>query len=287
MTELLDRVNGLTDEIDELADKTKTAIEEKRLDECTQHIADMREKERTLRCILDPGNRDIDAESVKILLRFGHEIVSPIQSLIGWLTLLEDRTPNLKEKHIKDVDKAKDSLATIRNRAHYILGPDAFEPTRLNDFVKDIHERGELRPREYKDVKVTLSFEPHIGEIDIDKGKMEIVLQNLVRNACEAGAKNIDIKTRLSQDLEHAYIWVNNDNSFIPKDKRREIFEPGATFGWGKKPGVKGTGVGLDTVKEYVEKHLGKIGVSSNRGKKETKFWVRIPNAVREHKVRA
>lgn len=74
--------------------------------------------------------------------------------------------------------------------------------------------------------------------IDTDTGLLHQVLANIVKNACEAGARNIGIRT--SEHIgngEYIEIRISNDGKPIPADEAREIFIPFFT--------TKNTGSGI------------------------------------------
>jgi signal transduction histidine kinase len=97
------------------------------------------------------------------------------------------------------------------------------------------------------------------------------VWTNLIHNAVQAlgGHGEIVIETRV--DGRSVAVTVQDNGPGIPTEVMPKIFEPFFTT----KPKGEGTGLGLGIVKQIVDKHGGKIDVTSKPGC--TRFTVRIP----------
>ncbi|HWE27095.1 MAG TPA: ATP-binding protein, partial [Polyangia bacterium] len=97
------------------------------------------------------------------------------------------------------------------------------------------------------------------------------VWTNLIHNAVQAlgGRGDLLIETRV--DGANVAVTVQDNGPGIPSEVMPHIFEPFFTT----KPKGEGTGLGLGIVKQIVDKHGGKIDVTSAPGL--TRFTVRIP----------
>lgn len=100
------------------------------------------------------------------------------------------------------------------------------------------------------------------------------IVDNLVKNAIDAmehsPQKRLTLQTRL-EDKAVAII-VSDTGEGIAEENLARIFLPDFTT----KPIVKGTGLGLASVKTMVEAYSGDIQVESKKGEGTT-FIVRIP----------
>jgi signal transduction histidine kinase len=103
------------------------------------------------------------------------------------------------------------------------------------------------------------------------------VWTNLIHNAVQAlgGKGEILIETRVAdaKDGANVAVTVQDNGPGIPADVMPRIFEPFFTT----KPKGEGTGLGLGIVKQIVDKHGGKIDVTSKPGC--TRFTVLLPIA--------
>lgn len=113
------------------------------------------------------------------------------------------------------------------------------------------------------------------GRVKVDRAQLEQMLVNLVINAKDAlraGGK-VTLEVRASPDDEDcAQILVSDTGEGIPEEHLTRIFEPFFTT---KAPG-EGTGLGLATVRGFVEQAGGKIEVASELGQGTT-FTISLP----------
>ena len=88
-----------------------------------------------------------------------------------------------------------------------------------------------------------------VVEIDVDA--VERTLRNLLRNAVEAGAENVEISSRLlGQNLE---IVVSDDGPGMSDDEAAQAFDPFFTTK------ARGTGLGLAIARQELEEIGGKL----------------------------
>ncbi len=99
------------------------------------------------------------------------------------------------------------------------------------------------------------------------------VWTNLIHNAVQALRGEGDITIETEQVGEEAVVTVEDNGPGIPAEVMPRIFEPFFTT----KPKGEGTGLGLGIVRQIVDKHGGRIEVTSVPGK--TRFSVRLPLA--------
>ena len=106
-----------------------------------------------------------------------------------------------------------------------------------------------------------------------DPERLRWVLANLIRNAEQAGARRVEVRTR--HDGEWLEIDITDDGSGFEPAQWARLFEPFVTSG---RSG--GTGLGLYLCRRYVELAGGKIeGVSS--GPEGTTYRIRLRSADR------
>lgn len=89
-----------------------------------------------------------------------------------------------------------------------------------------------------------------------DLAHMGVVLTNLIRNAAQAGARNVWVEGRLDASGRGVRIVVQDDGPGVPRDRWDSLFEP---FGSSTKP--DGTGLGLYLCRRYVELGGGTITI--------------------------
>ena len=109
-----------------------------------------------------------------------------------------------------------------------------------------------------------------------DRGKVRLILDNLLSNAVKFTPRGGTISMHARADREQLVLDVMDSGPGIPEDERNRIFE---AFYQGKTPQgghVRGTGIGLSVVTEFVNAHGGSIEIleSPTGG---AHFRVRLP----------
>jgi len=128
---------------------------------------------------------------------------------------------------------------------------------------------------------IKYTFSSNVGKLEMcfDKGKMEMILYNLLSNAFNFTPDNGTISVELYVDQEgdnkRVHIKVSDTGIGIEQGETDKIFERFYQSERGERTGY-GTGIGLTIVKEYVEMHEGTIKVSSTPGKGSV-FEIIIP----------
>jgi signal transduction histidine kinase len=85
-----------------------------------------------------------------------------------------------------------------------------------------------------------------------DEGQISQILINLIKNALQAGAKQIDLSARMGKDDE-VIVEVANDGEPIPPSAQEQIFIPFYTTK------AEGSGIGLSISRQIMRNHNGSI----------------------------
>ena len=227
-------------------------------------------------CWLDVRTGDEPASvSVAASLRsLAHELKNPLGGLRGAAQLLSRRVLDSDLRAYADIIIAEvDRLNALVLR---LLAPASqAAPMAVN--VHAVLER----------VRVLLQMEGHAAERDYDPSLPEAigehdrlvqVFLNLARNAVEAGARRIVLRTRFERSAlfdngraDALRMDVIDDGVGVPDGLRATLFLPLVTGRDG------GTGLGLATAREIVADHGGRIGFDSRSGHTVFSVWLPIP----------
>lgn len=110
--------------------------------------------------------------------------------------------------------------------------------------------------------------------IHADRGQIYRVLTNLVRNAVQAGARQVTVG---AADNSPVRIEVQDDGPGVPAEVQPRLFEAFATSG---RRG--GSGLGLAIAREIVVAHQGEIHLEPGMGG-GARFVIELPGASRPH----
>lgn len=206
-----------------------------------------------------------------LLNSISHDLRTPLVSITGALSSLEDSGPTLDEEVKRSLVETAREEAERLNR----LVGNLLDITRLEAGGMQLHREDcdiqELigsaleqvgSPLNNRQVKVTIS--PAIPLVPLDFVLFVRVLVNVIDNALKYSPpeKPIDIQAHVSgQELE---ISVADRGEGIPPDDLERIFDK---FYRVQRPNnVSGTGLGLSICKGIVEAHNGVIRAQNRRG---------------------
>jgi signal transduction histidine kinase len=189
----------------------------------------------------------------------------------------------LKEKidygqALSEVGNLIDAIKTGTERTTEIIKGLRYFSRMDEDILKvaDIHENLNtaliLLRNKYKD-RITIEKKyGDIPQIECYPGQLNQVFMNILTNAIDAidGRGKVTIRTAKSNQM--VQITISDTGSGIPEEIRSKIFEPFFTT---KEVG-QGTGLGLSISHGIIEKHLGRIDLSSVVGK-GSEFVISLP----------
>ncbi len=190
-----------------------------------------------------------------------HEImntVTPIASLSSALS------QNLGDYSSEDISSALSTISTsseglISFVQSYRSLTHLSAPVRKAFYFKDIAaDTINIAHTNWPDV--TVSYIEHPSDIILyaDPGQISQVINNLVKNAAQAGASRIDISAEIDK-REQTVINVCNNGEPISKASQEQIFVPFYTT-----KGASGTGVGLSLSRQMVRLNGGTIKLTSS-----------------------
>lgn len=217
-----------------------------------------------------------------LIVYLAHDLKTPLTSVIGYLTLLEEEpqiSPKLRARYTGIALRKAERLEELIN--------EFFDITRLNltSLVLEPERTNFSRMLE----QLTSEFEPVLAEKELiwkrelapeveilcDRDKMERVFDNLIRNAVNYSYRGTEISIEMHTEEEQVKVCISNHGKTIPPEKLERIFEQFFRLdsAWGSSTG--GSGLGLAIAKEILELHGGTIKAES--GSESIRFTVRIP----------
>jgi two-component system, NtrC family, sensor histidine kinase GlrK len=128
---------------------------------------------------------------------------------------------------------------------------------RMRPLVKQIIENQQLT---LLSQRVRLDVNVDDLAVKADRGKMRLILENLLSNAIKYTPRSGTIHVRARAEESNLVLEVADSGPGIPPEERKQVFE---AFYTGKAPAghIKGTGIGLSVVMEFVNAHGGQIEI--------------------------
>jgi two-component system, OmpR family, sensor histidine kinase VicK len=223
-----------------------------------------------------------NAEKERILRVVAHDLRDPIGGAATLVnTLLNDDMPAVYEKqNLNLVEKTlTNSLTLINELMEVDLGKEKItlnkSPADIGESVKQCASLMQLIANK-KNQELQLSIPNQPLNADVDKERMERMINNLIGNAIKFSPAGGEIAIQLEQKENTFLLSVKDNGIGIPMGMQNEIFN---TLGNSRRAGTVGEksfGLGLSICKQIVEAHNGSIWVQSAPGA-GSMFFVEVP----------
>jgi signal transduction histidine kinase len=112
------------------------------------------------------------------------------------------------------------------------------------------------------------------GSVNVDRGRIEQVLTNIISNAIKFAPKQSQIDVHLSESDGSLQVCISDQGPGIPEEDRGHVFDKFYVIADGR--GLSGLGLGLYIAREIIELHGGQIWVESEPQQGST-FCFRLP----------
>ncbi|MEM6475668.1 MAG: ATP-binding protein [Pseudomonadota bacterium] len=228
---------------------------------------------------------DISRAHTDFVANASHELRTPLAVIIGYVETLSETGESL------DSPTSKKFLETIEREAHRLqsLISDLMSLSRVeaekHDLPEDIIELGPLAERAVHDAAGShrverVQFEQHgAASVRGDQQQIEQVVRNLVDNALKYGSPVGTVKVVLDETRDgQARISVSDQGDGIAAEQIPHLTRRFYRTDPGRSRASGGTGLGLAIVKHIVERHRGRLDITSEIGI-GTQVVVRIPMA--------
>ncbi len=268
-------------------EEDETMFYEGSIQDITQQVQAENERQKALEALrqeklkADTAAKKAQQESnykTKFLANMSHEVRTPMNSVMGFLTLIEndlfENTDELKS-FARDARFAAESLLDIINN---ILDISKIEAGKMEldeaefDIRNEIHRVMSIigQTAKQKSLTVEESIDENVPNILIgDPTRYRQIILNLLSNAVkftEYGKISLSVKLN-SKTANYAELLttVEDTGHGIPSEKLQLLFEPYVQVK-SKKGKKEGTGLGLVISKEFIKLMHGEIKVESKVG---------------------
>lgn len=217
-----------------------------------------------------------------LITYLAHDLKTPLTSVIGYLSLLEEAPDMPQEQKAKYV-----SITLAKAKRLEQLINEFFDITRYN--LQQVMLEKEPIDLSYMLVQISDEFYPilqeHGNEISLsvpnhlevygDPDKLARVFNNILKNAVTYSYQKTTIQIWAEEREEDVLICFQNKGKTIPKQKLDRIFEKFFRLDDARSTNTGGAGLGLAIAKEIVALHHGEISAFSEN--ETTVFRVKLP----------
>jgi two-component system sensor histidine kinase GlrK len=228
---------------------------------------------------------ELDDDKARFLRHVSHELKTPLASLHEGVAVLGDGvagalTPSQAEvvrilHHNTDLLQQQIEALLSFNAAAFDAKQLQWEPTDPRRLVEAQVEEQRLY---WQSRGLAVRVEGEAVTLPLDRKKISSAVGNLLLNAIRFSPPGSSIVLRLAQDADGVSIDVIDQGPGVAQADQERIFEP---FYRGERQpadAVRGTGIGLSIVQEYVRAHGGQVRLLPSRPN-TTHFRIELPHA--------
>jgi len=255
-----------------------TQKENNNLKEILEELEHLREKEKSSASRVNKANYTKDVKS-QILANMTHEIKTPINSIVGFLTLIEQHLFESEEELQDFAHNARISADSLLEMINNILDISKIEAGKMEldvaefSLVEEVEKAKSiaLPPGGKNNLKISTNIDERLkSKVIGDSLRYRQVLMNVLTNSVKyTESGSIDISIDIEKEFETKILIktsVKDTGIGIPKNKLSSLFQPYTqvkTKKWNKQDG---SGLGLMISKELVQLMNGEIVIRSKEG---------------------
>ncbi len=217
-----------------------------------------------------------------LLVYLAHDLKTPLTSVIGYLTLVDDAPELPEENKVKytriALEKAQ-RLEMLLNEffdiTRFSLHGIEIEKKRINLNILLYQMAEEFYPvYKEKGLEINVKADEQVVILG-DPDKIARVFDNLLKNAANYSHRDTTVEITAEKVDGNAVVCIKNRADMIPKESLEKLFEMFYRADSARSASSGGAGVGLAVSKEIVELHSGTITVTSDE--EYTEFTVTLP----------
>jgi signal transduction histidine kinase/ligand-binding sensor domain-containing protein/DNA-binding response OmpR family regulator len=232
-----------------------------------------------LQMLTQEKEKEVYASKIQFFTTIAHEIRTPVSLIIGPLEKIMG-AKDLSNAVRTDLSVVQRNSQRLLNLVNQLLDFRKVEQGGLkiqfrnNDLVPIVRSVADrFKPWiEQRGHQFTVALPDRSFEVCCDAEAITKVISNLLTNASKYTKTFVRLECRLLDDAQHFTLTVTDDGPGISEAEKQKIFRP---F-YQAEQNQPGTGIGLSIVQHIVERHHGKIDLTSELGKGSS-FCVTLP----------
>ncbi len=229
-------------------------------------------------------SHQLNSDKDLFISTLAHDLRNPFSVLLGYTELLSEK---FRESQSHEMQALLNELNRATHTTYNLLedllkwsrirtGKIPFEPVKLN--IRDVcyEIMDSLSPiAEGKKIRLECVCMEEISVI-ADDGMLKAILRNLVSNAIKFTFSKGVVRIKAQRLDSTLVISVSDDGIGIEAPRLNKLFDIAHNHSTPGTAGEKGTGLGLLLIKDFVNKHGGRLWVESTEGKGSA-FYFSLP----------
>lgn len=190
-------------------------------------------EERETAIALEENNERLDHFTSML----SHDIKNPLSIATGHLDLYRETGDDSHLEAVQEgLDRIEEIVIDLAGLARYGSTSTDLESVSIPEIADTAWKHVNQRSATLKTTEATITG---------DRGQLQVLLENLFRNAIGHGGDDVEIRVGPIEDG----FYVEDNGSGIPPEEREKIFEHNFSTGYG------GRGVGLTIVQQIADAH--------------------------------
>jgi len=209
---------------------------------------------------------ELDADKARFLRHISHELKTPLAALREGVSLLEDGVTGALNPAQREVTTIlQQNTVSLQGQIEALLrfNAAAFEARQLKrervELLGLIEEQVHGQRLQWQALALAVKVEGEEIRVSADPDKLGTAIANLLSNAIRFSERGGTIRFVVSSAPGAVHIDITDAGPGIAQADRERIFEP--FFRGERQPeyAVKGSGIGLSIVQEYIAAHGGRV----------------------------
>lgn len=227
---------------------------------------------------------ELEQQKNRFLRQVSHELKTPLTALregsellseevLGKLTPEQQEVAGILRANSIELQRLIEDLLSY-GAAEFHRSALHFSPVVMRRVVARVVDDQNLALRAR-----ALRIAPQVDDVTLeaDPEKMRIMLDNLLSNAVKFSPEGGVVEIKVGSDGEHMMLDVADSGPGIPPAERERVFDP---FYRGRPAAggpLRGSGIGLSVVRDYVQAHGGTVEVVDEPKRTGARLRVTLP----------
>jgi signal transduction histidine kinase len=264
--------------------KERENLLERMVNDRTNDLKLSKEKTEKLLAESETAKKELEKateQKSQVLSMAAHNLKNPLQSIIGFSTLIDEDSDNSQIKNMaKNIySSSKEMISQISDLLETAAMESKnlkldLEPVNIQKIMDGVIKKNYNRAKQ-KDQKLIICSGNDLSII-ADEHWLNVAIDNLVSNAIKYSpfGKSIEISCEVIDQFIR--IKVKDDGVGLTEEDMKKLFNKYQRLTAKPTGGESSTGLGLAIVKDIIEKHNGKVWAESNTGNGAT-FIIQLP----------
>jgi two-component system sensor histidine kinase GlrK len=227
---------------------------------------------------------ELDADKARFLRHISHELKTPLAALREGIALLADGVPGRLTADQEEVVRIlRQNALSLQAHIEALLqfNAAAFDARQLRrrrvDLLALLQSQVDAQRLQWQGRRLQVRVEGEPVTLDVDPEKLATGVANLLSNAIRFSPPESTVRLALSADDAGVRIDVLDQGPGVAEADRERVFEPFYRGERQPQDAVRGTGIGLSIVQEYIAAHGGRVSLPESAGGGH--FRIELPHA--------